>query len=160
VAALLVLLALAPVMTLGRYIGASLAVGPNNRELYRAAEIVAAVGTTKPVLMDATLSGTRLSTGREGTGVLEYLLILDSGVPVRRYQPNDLAVAVERGESDLVVVSPRLLARLDKDFVIEAPQGEAEARRQRRAGFLVARIVSQAEDWPDSGLVATDRSVP
>jgi hypothetical protein len=118
--------------------------GPNNRELYRAVEIVSAAEPTGPVLIDASLSGTRLSTGREGTGVLEYLLILDGGVPVRRYQPADLALAVERGESDLVVVSPRLLARLDKDFITEAPPGEDEARRRRRAGFVVVRIVGPA----------------
>lgn len=152
------LLAVAPAVSLYRYVGATLASGPNNRELYGAAEIVAAAGSTKPVLIDATLSGTRLSTGREGTGVLEYLLVLDGGLAVRRLQPNDLAVAVERGESDLVVVSPRLLTRLDKDFITEPPPGEAEARRQRRAGFVVARIVDRAEDNPDMNLVAADRS--
>lgn len=158
VAAALVLLAAVPVASLYRYVGATLATGPSNHELYRAVEIVAAAGSAKPVLVDATLSGTRHSTGREGTGVLEYLLILDGRVAVRRYQPNDLAAAVERGESDLVVVSPRLLTRLDKDFITEAPPGEAEARGRRRAGFVIARIVDRAEDTPDIGLVASDRS--
>lgn len=144
VAFALCLLVVWPVMSLGRYVSATLAAGPNNHELYRAAEIVAAAGSSKPVLMDATLSGTRVSTGREGTGVLEYLLILDTGLPVRRYQADDLWDAVERGESDLVVVSPRLLTRLDKDFVTEAPPGEADARRQRRASFVVVRIVGPA----------------
>ena len=156
---LLCLLVFWPVLSLERYVDATLATGPNNRELYRAAEIVAAAGSSKPVLVDASLSGTRASTGREGTGVLEYLLILDTGQPVKRYQPNDLAVAVERGESDLVVVSPRLLTRLDKDFITEAPPGEAEARGRRRAPFVIVRIVGHAEDRHDFDLVASERPV-
>jgi hypothetical protein len=144
VTVLLAVLAIPPLLSLGSYVSVTLAAGPNNRELYRAAGIVVASETTRPVLVDASLSGTRVSTGREGTGVLEYLLILDGRVPVRRYQPNELAIAVERGESDLVVVSPRLLSRLVKDFVTEAPPGETEARRERRAGFMVVRIVGPA----------------
>ena len=135
-------LAVLPVISLGRYVSATLASGPNNRELYRAVEIVAAAGSTKPVLVDASLSGTRVSTGREGTGVLEYLLILDGELPVRRYQADDLWDAVERGESDLVVVSPRLLTRLDKDFITESPPGEARPA-ERRASFVVARIAGR-----------------
>jgi 4-amino-4-deoxy-L-arabinose transferase-like glycosyltransferase len=135
---------IAPLFSWNGYLNAALRDGPNNRELNRAIEIVAAMSPRRPVLVDASLSGTRQSTGREGTGVLEYLLILDGHVAVRRYQPNDLAVAVERGESDLVVVSPRLLTRLDKDFVTEAPPGEEEARARRRASFVVVRIVGPA----------------
>ena len=143
-AGVLAVLAVPPLLSLGGYVGATLADGPNNRDLYRAAEIVADAGASRPVLVDATLSGIRVSTGREGTGVLEYLLILGGRVPVVRYQPDDLWEAVERGESDLVVVSPRLLTRLDKDFITEAPPGEAEARRERRANFVVVRIVGPA----------------
>ena len=62
-----------------------------------------------------------------------------------------------RGESDLVVVSPRLLTGPDKDFIAEAPPGELEAGRQRRASFVVVRIVGQAEDRHDFVLVASDR---
>lgn len=131
-------------LALQAYVAATLRDGPNNRELYRAAEIVAAAADDRPVLLDATLSGTRQSTGREGTGVLEYLVRLDDGLAVRRLQPNDLAQAAERGEGTVVVVSPRLLARLDKEFVLEAPPGEEEARRRRRAGFMIARIVGPA----------------
>jgi 4-amino-4-deoxy-L-arabinose transferase-like glycosyltransferase len=141
VAGVVVGLSIGPLLSLGGYIGGALRDGPNNRELYRAAEIVSTAGSAKPVLVDATLSGARLSTGREGTGVLEYLLILDGRLPVRRLPPSELIGAVERGEGDLVVVSPRLLLRLDKDFALEPPPGEEAARRRRRAGFMVARIV-------------------
>jgi hypothetical protein len=144
VALALVGLTVSPVLALAGYVAATLRDGPNNAELYRAVEIARAAGSEKPILVDATISGMRLSTGREGTGVLEYLLILDAGVPVRRYQPADLAEAVERGEGDLVVVSPRLHARLDKDFILEAPPGEDEARGRRRAGFAVLRIVGRS----------------
>ena len=65
--------------------------------------------------------------------------------------------AVERGESDLVVVSPRLLTRLDKDFITVTPPGESEARRERRASFVVARIAGHAEDRYDLDLVASKR---
>jgi hypothetical protein len=44
----------------------------------------------------------------------------------------------------VVVVAPRLLTRLDKDFITEAPPGEDEARKRRRAGFVVVRIVGPA----------------
>ena len=160
VAAALVLLTVSPLVALGRYVSATLNEGPNNRELYRAVEIVSSAGPTKPVLVDASLSGTRVSTGREGTGVLEYLLILDGRLPVQRHQPDELWEAVERGVSDLVVVSPRLLTRLDKDFITEPPQGEAEARRQRRAGFVIVRIVGVAGNPDDLDLVASDRLAP
>ena len=83
------------------------------------------------------------STGRDGTGVVDFLLTLDARLDVRRYQPNDLIQAVERGEGDVAVVSPRLLIRLDKDYVTEAPPGEEEARRRRRAGFVIVRIVGR-----------------
>ena len=63
--------------------------------------------------------------------------------------------AVDRGESDLVIVSPRLLTRLDKDFITEPPPGEIEARARRRAPFAIVRIVGQAEDRHDFDLVAT-----
>jgi 4-amino-4-deoxy-L-arabinose transferase-like glycosyltransferase len=140
----LLVLALPPLVSLYAYVDASLRDGPNNQELYRAAEIVAAARPAGSVLVDATLSGTRQSTGRDGTGVLDYLLILDQHLAVRRYQPNDFAQAVERHEGDVVVVSPRLLTRLDKDFITEAPPGEDEARQRRRAGFVVVRIVGPA----------------
>jgi hypothetical protein len=144
-AAILALLTLPPLLSLNGYVDATLRDGPNNRELYRAAEIVgAAAETGRPVLVDASISGTRQSTGREGTGVLEYLLILDGRLDVRRDQPNDLALAVERGEGELAIVAPRLLQRLDKDFITEAPPGEDVARRRRRAGFVIVRIVGPA----------------
>jgi hypothetical protein len=139
--ALIVGLTVPPLWSLGAFLRVSLDSGPNNRDLYRAAEIVEAVATLKPVLVDATLSGTRLSTGRAGTGIVEYVLTLDGGLTVRALQPNDLALAVERGESDLVVVSPRLLARLDKEAILEDPPGEVDARRRRRLAFAVVRIV-------------------
>jgi 4-amino-4-deoxy-L-arabinose transferase-like glycosyltransferase len=143
-AVVLLLLTLPPLLALYGYVDTTLREGPNNQELYRAAEIAAAAAPHGPVLVDATLSGTRQSTGREGTGVLEYLLMLDQRLPVQRYQPNDLAEAVERGEGDIVVVSPRLHTRLDKDFITEAPPGEDEARKRRRASFVVVRIVGPA----------------
>lgn len=142
--AVLLLLTVPPIVSLYTYIDTSLRDGPNNQELYRAAEIVAAANPSGSVLIDATLSGTRQSTGREGTGVLDYLLILDQHLAVRRYQPNDFAQAIERHEGDIVVVSPRLLTRLDKDFITESPPGEDEARKRRRAGFVVVRIVGPA----------------
>ena len=137
-------LTVAPLLALGGYMVATLVSGPNNRELYWAAQIVRDAHPSKPVLVDATLSGTRASTGRNGTGVIEYLLILEGRVDVQDYQPNELAAAVERGEADLVVVSPRLLTRLDKDFITEPPPGELAARRIRRANFVVVRIVGKA----------------
>ena len=141
---MLVVLSVPPLLVLNGYIDATLRDGPNNQELYRAAEIVAAASPAGPVLVDASLSGTRQSTGREGTGVLDYLLILDQHLDVRRYQPNDLWEAVERGEGTVVVVAPRLLTRLDKDFITEAPPSEDEARKRRRAGFVIVRIVGPA----------------
>jgi 4-amino-4-deoxy-L-arabinose transferase-like glycosyltransferase len=141
IAAGVVGLAVPPLWSLGVYLRTSLDTGPNNRELYRAAEIAEAVATSKPVLVDATLSGTRLSTGRAGTGMLEYILVLDRGLTVQALQPADLAAAVERDEYDLAIVSSRLLARLDKEVILEDPPGEAEARRWRRLAFAVVRIV-------------------
>jgi 4-amino-4-deoxy-L-arabinose transferase-like glycosyltransferase len=143
-AGMLALMTIPPVLALNGYIQATLRDGPNNLELYDAAEITAATGPRGPVLVDASLSGTRQSTGREGTGVLEYLLILDQHLDVRRAQPNDLLLAVERGQANVVVVSPRVSLRLNKDFITEAPPGEVEARRRRRAGFVVVRIVGPA----------------
>jgi 4-amino-4-deoxy-L-arabinose transferase-like glycosyltransferase len=140
----LALLTISPILALGGYIQATLRDGPNNAELYRAAEIAAAAAPGGPILVDASLSGTRQSTGREGTGVLEYLLILDHHLDVTRYQPNDLVRAAERREGLVAVVSPRLLIRLNKDFIVEAPPGEDEARKRRRAGFVVVRIVGPA----------------
>jgi 4-amino-4-deoxy-L-arabinose transferase-like glycosyltransferase len=140
----LLVLTVPPIISLYGYVDASLRDGPNNQELYRAAEIVAAAQPSGPVLVDATLSGTRQSTGREGTGVLDYLLILDQHLTVRRYQPDDVAQAIERHNGDVVVVSPRLLTRLDKDFITEAPPGEDDARTRRRARFVVVRIVGPA----------------
>lgn len=133
-----------PLTALNGYIQAALRDGPNNADLYRAAEIVAAASPNGPILVEASLSGTRQSTGREGTGVLDHVLILEQRLVVRRYQPNDLVRAVERGEGSVVVVSPRLLIRLDKDFAVEVPPGENEARKRRRAGFVVVRIVGPA----------------
>ena len=92
----LTLLAVPSLISLQAYVAATLRDGPNNRELYRASEIVATTGSTRPILVDATLSGTRVSTGRDGTGVLEYLLILDARQAVRRLQPEQLVTAVER----------------------------------------------------------------
>jgi 4-amino-4-deoxy-L-arabinose transferase-like glycosyltransferase len=142
--AVLLMLTVPPIVSLYGYVDASLRDGPNNQELYRAAEIVAAARPSGSVLVDATLSGTRQSTGRDGTGVLDYLLILDQHLAVQRFQPNDFAQAVARHEGDVAVVSPRLLTRLDKDFITEAPPGEDEARQRRRAGFVVVRIVGPA----------------
>jgi hypothetical protein len=144
VAAILTALAAPPLLALDGYIQASLRDGPNNRELYRAAELVAAAKPTRPVLVDATLSGVRLSTGRDGTGVVEYALIMDARVPVRRLAPEQLAEAAERGEADIVIASPRVLTRLDKDFITEPLPGEAEARRSRRMNFVVFRVLRPA----------------
>jgi hypothetical protein len=63
-------------------------------------------------------------------------------------------LGVERGKSDVAVVSPRMLTRLDKDFTAEAPPGEVEARGRRRAPFAIVRISGQAEDRHDFDLVA------
>jgi 4-amino-4-deoxy-L-arabinose transferase-like glycosyltransferase len=144
IAGVLALMTIPPILALTGYIQATLRDGPNNLELYRAAEIVAAAEPRGPILVDSSLSGTRQSAGRDGTGVLEYLLILDQRLEVRHAQPNDLLLAVERGQANVVVVSPRVLLRLDKDFIVEAPPGEVEARRRRRAGFVVVRIVGPA----------------
>jgi hypothetical protein len=141
VAVAIVGLTVPPLWSLFAYFRMCLHAGPNNREVYRAAEIAALVATSKPVLVEASLSGTRLSTGRAGTGILEYILVLDRGLTVRALQPADLVAAAERDEVDLAIVSPRLLTRLDKEVILEDPPGEAEARRRRRLAFAVVRIV-------------------
>ena len=147
-AGLLVSLTLLPLLALQGYVSATLRDGPNNRELYRALHIVAAVTPQLPVLMEASLSGTRVSTGREGTGVLDYLLQLDGRVAVRRYAANDLLRAAERGEGTVVIASKPTITRLEKDFVTELPPGEAEARQGRRAAFLIVHIVRPASVVP------------
>lgn len=153
-------LSLPPLTSLARYLEVAERDGPNNRELHRAVEIVAAARPTMPVLVDATLSGTRLSTEREGVGVLEYLLVLDGRLATRRLQPDELVRAVERGEAEIVVVSQRLAARLGKDFETAAPPGEDEARRRRRAGFIVLRIVGAAAQAPLSPSLGAQAAVP
>lgn len=155
-ATLAVLLCIPSVASLASYISVTATDGPHNGELYRAVAIAAAAGSSKPVLVDATISGTRASTGREGTGVLEYIMLVDTPLSVRRSQPADLIKSLERGESDLVLVSTRLLHRLDKGFVLEMPPGEDEARPRRRAPFAVARVVGQAEELPDLDIVAAE----
>jgi hypothetical protein len=62
---------------------------------------------------------------------------------VRRVAPDELLAAAERGEADLVIVSPRLFARLDKDRHSEPPPGELAARRERRANFTVVRVLGK-----------------
>lgn len=140
--ALLVALTGPPLISLRGYIDAARRDGPNNAELYRAARIVEENPGVKPILVESTLSGTRQSTGREGVGVLEYLLIVDGDLTVRRLQPNDLERVVDRRDADLVIVSPRLALRLSKDFELRMPPGEEEARRRRRAGFLIFRVMN------------------
>jgi len=141
VAGIVVGLCVFPLLALHGYVTSASRHGPNNREFFRAVEISAAASGGAPVLIDASLSGTRLSTGREGTGVLDYLVQLHGGVETRRYDQDDLIRAARRGEGPIVVASPRLIARLGKDFLLDMPPGEGEARARRRSAFEVVRIV-------------------
>jgi len=133
-------LALVPLLSLIGYYRAALRDGPNNYELYRAAALVRAAEPRQPVVFDASLSGTRLSTAREGVGVLEYLLILDGGLEVRRVPPAEMDTALRPARGQVAVLSPQTASRLSTSLRLLPLPGEEEERLRRRAGFGLWRV--------------------
>jgi len=140
-ATVLVALAIPSVFALRAYLDAAMRDGPNNAELYQALRLVEGVQTNRPILFDATISGMRASTSRDGVGVLEYLLMLDGHQKVRRLTPRAVESVIRRGDADVVIVSPQLASQLIRDGRAAPLPGEEAARRRRHAGFALLRMV-------------------
>jgi hypothetical protein len=123
------------------YLTMSLQNGPNNSELYQALDLVTAARPTRAILLDATISGMRLSSSRDGVGVLEYVLALDGHLDVRRMQRADIEDLVRRHRADIVVASHALAGRLLVEQLAQPLPGDEAARRRRHLGFVLRRAV-------------------
>jgi 4-amino-4-deoxy-L-arabinose transferase-like glycosyltransferase len=133
------LLALPSLLALRAYLLVATRDGPNNAELYQAVDLIVDAHPVRPILVDAAISGMRHSTGRDGIGVLEYVLTLDGHQEVLRTWPADIEAAVRRHHADIIVVTPQLAAKLRTEYAVTPLPGEEAARRKRRAGFVLLR---------------------
>ncbi|MFN8524981.1 MAG: glycosyltransferase family 39 protein [Chloroflexota bacterium] len=130
------LLMLLPTVSLAFYYRAVRLNGPSNDEWYAARDLVVAARPRSPILVDASISGTRVSSGRDGYGVLDFLLVLDGGLRVERVLPADLDRALSAStEPRLAALSSQAANRLSNSYRLRPVPGEEQERPKRRAGF-------------------------
>jgi hypothetical protein len=134
------LLAVPSMLALRMYLMMSLQNGPNNSELFQALDLVTEARPIRPIFIDSTISGMRISSSRDGVGVLQYVFTLDGHLDVRRMQRHELEDQVRRRRGDIVVASPALAGRLLADQLAQPLPGDEVARRRRHLRFVLLRV--------------------